>query len=231
MELDLIDHTVGDVASSSTEQNIVELESVLVDFSILGDNAVVSPVIESEVSLDLLNHRGFLICVCRVSVENERYGSCSAGEVAPELSCLDVRVAKQFGLTQLQFYEFRLSLCKLINAPFLCVKAYESGRIECRIHEFRCVDASVFDLHRRVLEVPVSRDRRSIYGGGHVGFGVGEHESDVLDGPSFIGELRFIAEFEDRVALTGLDSGYLGVGCFDREIRFIESDVYPQLAG
>ena len=151
MELDLIDHTVGDVASSSTEQNIVELESVLVDFSILGDNAVVSPVIESEVSLDLLNHRGFLIGVCRVSVENERYGSCSAGEVAPELSCLDVRVAEQFGLTQLQFYEFHLSLCKLINAPFLCVKAYESGRIECRIHEFRSVDASILNLHRRVL--------------------------------------------------------------------------------
>ncbi len=229
MELDLVGHIVGDVASSSTEQNIVELESVLVDFSILGDNTVVSPVIESEVSLDLLNHRGFLVCVCRVSVELGSNGSSSQGELAPELASLDGRVAVHIDFAQSQVSDLRIARWVFVHNFPVRVDGCISGSFEFRITELRCVDSYVLGLHRRVLEVPVSRDGRSVFGGGHVGFGVGEHESGVPDRPPCIGELRILAEFDDRVAVASLDGGSLVVGRFDCEVRTLDSHINTRL--
>ena len=205
----------------SAEQNIVELESVLVD---------ISPCIgEIEVSLDLLIDMSSILRLGGIPVELGSNGSSSPGELAPELASLDGRVAVHIDFAQSQVSDLRIGRWIFILTFSVRVDGCISGSFEFRITEFRCVDSYVLGLHRRVLEIPISRDGRSVFGGGHVGFGVGEHESGVLYRPSCIGELRILAEFDDRVADASLDGGYLVVIGTDREVRTLNSEIDPDL--
>ena len=221
MELDLIGHIVDGVASNSTEQNIVELESVLVD---------ISPCIgEIEVSLDLLIDGDSFLSLGGIPVELGSNGSISPGELAPELASLDDRVAVHIDFAQSQVSDLQIARWVFVHTFPVRVDGCISGSFEFRIKEFRCVDSYVLGLHLRVLEVPVSRNGRSVFGGGHVGFGVGEHESGVLDRPPCIDELRILAEFDDRVADASLDGGYLVVLGTDCEVRTLYSEIEPGL--
>ena len=221
IECDFVGDTVCNMEGGSAEQNIVELESVIVD---------ISPCIgEIEVSLDLLIDRISILRLDGIPVELGNNGSSSPGELAPELASLDVRVAVHIDFAQNQVSDLRIAQLVFVLTFSVRVDGCISGSFEFRITELRCVDSYVLGLHRRVLEVPVSRDGRFVFGGGHVGFGVGEYESGVLDRPSCIGELRILAEFDDRIADASLDGGYLVVLGTDREVRTLNSEIDSDL--
>ena len=201
-ELDFVGDTVCNMEGGSAEQDVVEYESLLVDdFSID----------EFKVSHNLLIDRGSFLSLDGIPIEGRSDKVLALpegiGERVPELLGLDDRVAIHIDFAQSQISDLRIGrLIFVLNSSFR-VDGCISGRFEFRITEFRSVDSYVLALNRRVLEVPVPRNGRSVFGGGHVGFGVGEHESSVLDRPSCIGELRILAEFDHSVADAGLDGG------------------------